>query len=121
MRRRGFGLVIALTTITVVGATVSLMMLYSARIFQQRRQEQARTTAQLVLDSGVAYAQSHRQQLRANPPAQRLTLPAGDLVAAPAQTTLSLQMRDAAAIRVHATVVMGTIHASEEITVPFGD
>jgi len=121
MRRRGAGLIIALTVVTLVGATVSLLILHVGAMVQQRRHEQARTHVQVLLDSGIAYVEAHRRQLAQKSPSDVIALPVEQLLPSSAQAGLTLtRLEGHAGIRVQAWTGAGTFRACEEQTLPLG-
>lgn len=117
MRRRGFGLILVLAVMTLVGTALTLMALHVGQLARQRQHDRARTFAQVVLDSGVAYARSHRGPVATAPNTTEVALPTEGLLPAPARASLTLQPADDGSIRVIARVDYGRAHATEEAVI----
>ncbi len=118
-RRQGFALVLALTVVTLVGATTSLLVLYAGRMVQQQRHERARTYALVLLDSGIAYAESHKEQLAADLAARpdgTMSLPTNGLLPAGAKGDLTLQAVADGKVTIRATASLGSAQATEQIS-----
>ena len=123
MSRRGVGLVIALTVVTLVGATVSLLTLQVGAMVRQRHCEQARTYAQVLIDSGIAYVEAHRDQLAQDPLSDAIVLPVEQLLPSSVQAGLTLRrLEDNTRIRIQiqAWVGAGRFRACEERTLTLG-
>ncbi|MBN1492063.1 MAG: hypothetical protein JXA69_19270 [Phycisphaerae bacterium] len=120
MRRRGIGMIVALTVITLVGATTALLTLQVGRMVQQRKQDRARSFAQLVLASGLAYVEVHAQTLCEQPLAEPLSLPTEGLVPAEATPELKLSKTEAGHIAVEVVVTLGRARATEREVLSVG-
>ncbi len=118
MKRRGVGLLIALVAIVMVGATASLLVFHVGYLARREKHDRARTYAQVVLDSGLAYARAHQQRLRTSARPDALDLPADGLVPTPAKARLTIKTEKGGQIRVCATVALGRAHATEEAVLP---
>jgi len=119
MRRRGAGLIIALTVIMMVGTTVSLLTLQVGAMYRQRRHEQARTHARVLLDSGIAYVEAHRDQLTQKSPSEIIVLPTEQLLSSSATAGLTLERLDNnTAIRIHAWAGTGPFRVNAVRTLP---
>lgn len=120
MKRRAVGLVIALVVITLVGSTISLLTLQVNAMVRQRQQEKNRTYAQMLIDSGLAYVQVHRDQLVQTPSSELITLPVDQILPSSMNAGLRLErMEDSKAIRISAWVGMGRLKAQQERTLTF--
>jgi len=122
MSRRGIGLVIALTVVTLVGATASLLTLQVGVMVRQRRHEQARTYAQVLIDSGIVYVEAHRHQLAQGSPSDVILLPVEQLLPSSTQAGLALRrLEDNTRIRIQAWFGSGRFRACEERVLTLGD
>jgi hypothetical protein len=114
MRRRGFGMVIAMVVLTLVGATLALLMREVGRLVQTRLESQARVAARLAVDSGAAYVAARGGTLAAELPADGLALPCEAI--APRGVRLSLTVHRAVdgAVLVRAAAAASRARATEE-------
>ena len=118
MRRRGVGLLIALVAIVMVGATASLLVFHVGHLARREKQDRVCSYAQVVLDSGLAYARAHQQHLRTSTQPGELDLPTDGLVPGPAKARLTVKTEKGGRVRVRATVELGRSHATEEVVLP---
>ena len=121
MTRRGVGLIIALAVVTLVGVTASLLALQVGAMVRQRRHEQSRTNAQILLDSGIAYVVAHRQQLAQDQPSDAIILPVEQSLPSSTQADLTLKhLEDNTGIRIQACFGSGQFRACEEQKLSLG-
>lgn len=118
MRRRAVGLLIALVVIALVGGTLSLQAMHVGHLSRARKIERARSFAQILLDSGIAYAQVHAHTIRATPADKPLILPTDDLFPAPTKARLLLRPGERGVIHIEAAVQFGTASATERAVLP---
>lgn len=112
MKRRGFGLVLALAIMTLIGATLSLLALHAARMYAQRNDERARTYVRALADSGQAYAKAHAGELRTRePPA--VMLPVADLLPRGVRGELMCTSEPGGTLRIEAAVSVGAARATQ--------
>jgi hypothetical protein len=114
MKRRAVGLVLAMLITTLTGAAITLMTFHAGRMMIERRNEAVRTYAQVLLDSGMAYARTHAAEVRNKAPAAELALPTEGLLPPSCVARLSLRVQESGAIRIRAAVELGRVHATEE-------
>ena len=118
MRRRAVGLVIALVVIALVGGTLSLQALHIGHLSHARKTDRARSFAEILLDSGIAYAQVHSDVLRAAPPNKPMILPTDGLFPAPTKADLRLRSDKRGHIHVEAVVEFCRARATERAVLP---
>lgn len=112
MKRRGFGLVLALAIMTLIGTTLSLLALHAVRIYAQRNDERVRTYARALADSGEAYAKAHARELRTREPTV-VVLPSADLLPRGVRGELMCTSEPGGTVRIEVAVSIGVARASQ--------
>jgi hypothetical protein len=112
MKRRGTGLAISMILLTIVGATVSLIVLQIGRMAQTRRDERLRACAILLAESGLAYAEGRGAAPAAG--SEVIHLPTAGLAPRGVTADLELRMAGDGAIRIVAVASRGSARATEE-------
>jgi hypothetical protein len=121
MKRRAVALVLALVVITLVGATISLMVMHAGNMARQEMLTRAQGLARVLIDSGVAYVKAHQGKPTTAAAAGRVSLPTEELVSPPAKGQLILEVQNGRFVRMRAVVELGRTHATEELTLPHGN
>lgn len=111
MKRRGVGLAISMILLTIVGATVSLVVLQVGRMAQTRRDERLRACAILLAESGLAYAESRGATLAAG--SKAIHLPTAGLAPHGVRADIELRTEADGAIRIVAVASQGSARATE--------
>jgi len=112
MKRRAFGLVLALAVMTLIGATLSLLVLHAARMYAQRNDERARTYVRALADSGEAYAKAHAGKPGTWEPTA-VSLPAADLLPRGVRGELVCTSEPGGKLRIDAAVSIGAARATQ--------
>ncbi len=113
-RRRGLGLVAAVAIVACAVAAMSLMTKHVGQLASQRLHDRARTFAQVLVDSGMAYAKLHSEELSRMPAGTAVELPTNGLLPAPARPRLTLAI-DENTVRIVASVTYARASAREEV------
>lgn len=121
--RRGFGLIVLLVAMTVVGGLLTILSMRAANTYHLHRIARVRSVAAGLADSAAAYARRHQTEWAGHWPVQSLALDVQGLLPPGFTGSAVLSFETTAGrhiCRVNSQTDMNGCEASDEIHLPMG-